>query len=60
VDHAPYLTAEKGALGMDWLAAVVETADPNRLLNPGKLLPAPPTAQPAQNLKRLHEQGSTP
>jgi alkyldihydroxyacetonephosphate synthase len=38
-DHAPYLTAEKGELGMDWLAAMVETADPDGLLNPGKLLP---------------------
>lgn len=38
VDHAPYLAAEKGKLGMEWLAALGETADPDGLLNPGKLL----------------------
>jgi alkyldihydroxyacetonephosphate synthase len=41
LDHAPYLAAEKGKLGMEWLAAMGRTADPDRLLNPGKLLPAP-------------------
>jgi alkyldihydroxyacetonephosphate synthase len=40
LDHAPYLTAEKGELGMEWLAALGRTADPDGLLNPGKLLPA--------------------
>jgi alkyldihydroxyacetonephosphate synthase len=38
VDHAPYLAAEKGRLGIDWLAALCESADPEGLLNPGKLL----------------------
>jgi alkyldihydroxyacetonephosphate synthase len=39
LDHAPYLTAEKGQVGLEWLAGLMETADPDRLLNPGKLLP---------------------
>lgn len=39
LDHAPYLTAEKGKVGLEWLAGLIETADPDRLLNPGKLLP---------------------
>jgi alkyldihydroxyacetonephosphate synthase len=52
VDHAPYLTAEKGQLGMDWLAAVVETADPDGLLNPGKLLPRQQPAPPINSLEK--------
>ncbi|MFT7839457.1 FAD-binding oxidoreductase [Saccharothrix sp. BKS2] len=38
VDHAPYLEAEVGALGLDVLAAVKRTLDPTGVLNPGKLL----------------------
>ena len=37
-DHAPYLAAEKGALGMAALEAVVRTFDPDGLMNPGVLL----------------------
>jgi alkyldihydroxyacetonephosphate synthase len=37
-DHAPYLVAEKGPLGMAALAAVVRTFDPDGLMNPGVLL----------------------
>lgn len=37
-DHAPYLSAEKGALGMTLLRQAVQTFDPDGLLNPGKLL----------------------
>jgi alkyldihydroxyacetonephosphate synthase len=37
-DHAPYLPAEKGALGMDALLAVCKAFDPDGLMNPGKLL----------------------
>jgi alkyldihydroxyacetonephosphate synthase len=40
-DHAPYLAAEKGQAGMEWLAALCQAADPGSLLNPGKLLPEP-------------------
>jgi alkyldihydroxyacetonephosphate synthase len=38
VDHAPYLAAEKGPLGMAALEAVVRTFDPEGLMNPGVLL----------------------
>jgi alkyldihydroxyacetonephosphate synthase len=38
VDHAPYLGAEKGALGLSALRSVVRHFDPAGLMNPGKLL----------------------
>jgi alkyldihydroxyacetonephosphate synthase len=38
IDHAPYLPAEKGLIGMQALAAVRKTLDPDGLFNPGKLL----------------------
>ena len=38
MDHAPYLPAEKGALGMDALRAVCKSFDPDGMMNPGKLL----------------------
>ncbi|MBI4898449.1 MAG: FAD-binding oxidoreductase [Actinobacteria bacterium] len=38
-DHAPYLTAEKGALGMAAIGALAKTFDPAGVMNPGKLLP---------------------
>lgn len=38
LDHAPYLAAEKGTVGMTMLEAVRRAADPDGLLNPGKLL----------------------
>lgn len=38
VDHAPYLEAEKGALGMAVLRDVARRVDPDGLMNPGKLL----------------------
>ncbi len=41
VDHAPYLAAEKGPLGMAALNAVVRTFDPDGMMNPGVLLPGP-------------------
>jgi alkyldihydroxyacetonephosphate synthase len=37
MDHAPYLPAEKGALGMDALRAVMKSFDPDGMMNPGKL-----------------------
>lgn len=37
-DHAPYLAVEKGELGMKALAALCTHFDPERRLNPGKLL----------------------
>ncbi len=41
VDHAPYLAAEKGPLGMAALEAVVRTFDPDGIMNPGVLLGSP-------------------
>lgn len=37
-DHAPYLPAEKGELGMKALTALCRHFDPEQYLNPGKLL----------------------
>jgi alkyldihydroxyacetonephosphate synthase len=37
-DHACYLPAEKGLVGMQALAAACQSLDPNGLLNPGKLV----------------------
>ncbi|MEV0679796.1 FAD-binding oxidoreductase [Actinosynnema sp. NPDC050436] len=39
-DHAPYLEAEIGGLGLDVLASVKRALDPTGVLNPGKLLPS--------------------
>jgi alkyldihydroxyacetonephosphate synthase len=39
-DHAPWLAAEVGELGVDVLRAVKARLDPAGVLNPGKLLPA--------------------
>lgn len=36
-DHAAYLPAEKGALGMDVLRAACRALDPQEMMNPGKL-----------------------
>jgi len=38
LDHAPYLAAEKGAVGMKTLEAIRKTLDPAGMMNPGKLL----------------------
>ncbi len=38
-DHAPWLEAEHGALGLDLLRAVKQRCDPADVMNPGKLLP---------------------
>lgn len=37
-DHAPYLAAEKGELGMAAIRALCERLDPQGIMNPGKLL----------------------
>ena len=37
-DHSPYLEAEKGPIGINTLQ-VFSYLDPNRQMNPGKLLP---------------------
>ncbi len=38
-DHAPYLGAEKGALGMETIGSLAKHFDPAEHLNPGVLLP---------------------
>jgi alkyldihydroxyacetonephosphate synthase len=38
-DHAPWLAAEDGALGVGVLRAVKDRLDPAGIMNPGKLLP---------------------
>ena len=45
IDHAPYMGAEIGALGIKVLAGIKNTLDPEGIMNPGKLIPrttAPP------------------
>lgn len=37
-DHAPYLSAEKGKVGMDAIHALAAQLDPHALMNPGTLL----------------------
>jgi alkyldihydroxyacetonephosphate synthase len=41
-DHAPWLEAEDGALGVGMLRAVKDRVDPAGIMNPGTLLPADP------------------
>ncbi len=38
VDHAPYLAAEKGALGIETVRAAVARLDPDGIMHPGVLL----------------------
>ena len=38
-DHAPYMEAEVGAVGLEVLRSVKERLDPTGIMNPGKLLP---------------------
>nr|MBA3304433.1 FAD-binding oxidoreductase [Thermoleophilaceae bacterium] len=42
-DHAPWMEAEVGALGLDVLRAVKDRVDPSGIMNPGKLLPGRPS-----------------
>jgi alkyldihydroxyacetonephosphate synthase len=42
LDHAPWLEAEDGPLGVALLRAAKERVDPAGVLNPGKLLPVDP------------------
>jgi alkyldihydroxyacetonephosphate synthase len=39
-DHAPWMRAEVGELGLDLIRAAKERLDPAGIMNPGKLLPA--------------------
>jgi len=38
-DHRSYLIHEKGAVGLELIRSALHTADPDGLLNPGKLIP---------------------
>ncbi len=38
LDHRPYLEAEKGTIGLQMIEAVRNQLDPDRILNPGKLI----------------------
>jgi alkyldihydroxyacetonephosphate synthase len=38
MDHAPYLKAEKGVIGVRMIEAVRAALDPDRMMNPGKLI----------------------
>jgi alkyldihydroxyacetonephosphate synthase len=40
-DHAPWMRAEVGELGLELLRAAKERLDPRGIMNPGKLLPDP-------------------
>jgi alkyldihydroxyacetonephosphate synthase len=40
-DHAPWMRAEVGELGLEVLRAAKERLDPRGIMNPGKLLPDP-------------------
>jgi alkyldihydroxyacetonephosphate synthase len=40
-DHAPWLRAEVGDLGLDLIRAAKQRLDPVGIMNPGKLLPSP-------------------
>ena len=40
-DHAPYMGAEIGELGIKVLGGIKDTLDPEGIMNPGKLIPAP-------------------
>jgi alkyldihydroxyacetonephosphate synthase len=39
-DHLPWVSQEKGTLGVEVLRAIKHTLDPKGILNPGKLIPA--------------------
>ena len=39
-DHAPWMRAEVGDLGLEVIRAAKERLDPAGIMNPGKLLPA--------------------
>jgi alkyldihydroxyacetonephosphate synthase len=38
IDHAPYLEAEKGKIGMGMIKSLCRQVDPSDMMNPGKLL----------------------
>ena len=55
VDHAPYLAAEKGELGMRTLRELCRHFDPRGMMNPGKLLCDAAPAEPDLPSTRVKE-----
>ena len=51
VDHAPYLAAEKGELGLALLRAAARELDPGAMMNPGKLWPDEAAASATADVK---------
>ncbi len=47
LDHARYLAAEKGHLGLSAIAALCRQFDPNQIMNPGKLITMEPDREQA-------------
>ncbi len=45
LDHAAYLAAEKGPLGMEAIRSALHHFDPQGILNPGKLVDTSPVTQ---------------
>ncbi len=48
-DHAPYMRAEVGDLGLEALRALKDRLDPAGIMNPGKLLPQLRAPQPGES-----------
>jgi len=53
-DHLPYMAQEKGEVGLRLLNEIQRFADPDRIMNPGKLLPT----DPGNNNKTKDDVGS--
>jgi alkyldihydroxyacetonephosphate synthase len=51
LDHRPWMVDEIGALGVEVLRAVKAAVDPRGILNPGKLIPPPTSAEDGQLLR---------
>jgi alkyldihydroxyacetonephosphate synthase len=51
IDHARFLAAEKGQVGLQLLETVSRSLDPDGILNPGKLLGIPPYKYEPDNIQ---------
>ncbi|HKZ53909.1 MAG TPA: FAD-binding oxidoreductase [Anaerolineales bacterium] len=58
IDHMPYLTAEKGVLGLAALEAARAALDPDSIMNPGKLIPSDVPMRPSAQVP--HDQSPIP
>jgi alkyldihydroxyacetonephosphate synthase len=59
-DHAPWLGAEVGELGLALLRAAKERLDPAGIMNPGKLLPAEPARAGVESARPARESPAVP